>query len=315
MKTKTTEQFIEDARKIHKDRYDYTKTSYVNSKMPVCIICPKHGEFWQTPSTHLKGSGCAKCAHKYVNQLKVITSEEFIRRANLSHNNFYDYSKTIYSGFNSDVIVICPIHGEFTINAHTHVSNKQGCPKCGQMRRITSKLSNTEAFIKKAKTVHNNFYDYSKVQYVNAKTPVCIICPKHGEFWQTPNKHLNGHKCLRCRQSKGEMLVERILLQLQIPFDKEVRYKSEKFERTFRIDFVVKIKDQVFFIEYNGMQHYYISEQFGGKIVFDKQKLRDKQLRIFCKNNNYKLLEIKYNLDEDTIFEKIKNFLNVPVTM
>ena len=55
-----------------------------------------------------------------------------------------------------------------------------------------------EIFIEKAKKVHGDKYDYSKVEYVNAKTKVCIICPKHGEFWQTPNTHLSGKGCIHC---------------------------------------------------------------------------------------------------------------------
>ena len=47
-------------------------------------------------------------------------------------------------------------------------------------------------FIQKAREVHSNKYDYSKVEYENNRTPICIICPEHGEFWQTPSSHLRG---------------------------------------------------------------------------------------------------------------------------
>lgn len=312
MKTKTNDQFIFDANKIHCNRYSYSKTNYKTNKDKVCIICNRHGEFWQTPSNHLKGQGCPKCAHEYVNNLKVISTKEYIKRANKKHNNYYDYSKTNYSGFDSNVIITCPIHGDFTINAHVHVSNGQGCPKCGHDNRVKKKLSTTNKFIQKAKVIHNNYYDYSKVQYINAKTNICIICPKHGEFLQTPNKHLQGHKCQYCKQSQGEMLVTRILTELKIPFKTEASFKSDLFNRIFRIDFVIDLDKETYFIEYNGMQHYYISEQFGGKDAFRKQLMRNKQLRLFTKINNFHLLEIKYNIDEDTVKQYIKDFLNVP---
>ena len=57
----------------------------------------------------------------------------------------------------------------------------------------------TEEFIAKAKAVHGDRYDYSKVEYVNSKTKLCIICPKHGDFWQLPSNHLRGHGCVKCR--------------------------------------------------------------------------------------------------------------------
>lgn len=56
----------------------------------------------------------------------------------------------------------------------------------------------TEEFIKKSKQIHGNKYDYSKVEYTNNKTKVCIICPTHGEFYQKPNVHLMNHGCPKC---------------------------------------------------------------------------------------------------------------------
>ena len=57
----TTEKFIEKARAVHGDTYDYSKTQYVRSMEKVCITCPEHGDFWQVPTSHLRGVGCPKC--------------------------------------------------------------------------------------------------------------------------------------------------------------------------------------------------------------------------------------------------------------
>ena len=54
----STEEFIKRAREVHCDKYNYSKVDYVNSKTKICIICPEHGEFWQTPSMHFYGQGC-----------------------------------------------------------------------------------------------------------------------------------------------------------------------------------------------------------------------------------------------------------------
>lgn len=58
----TTEEFIQRARKIHGDKYDYSKVEYVNPSTNVFVICPEHGVFWQMPYVHLRGSGCSRCA-------------------------------------------------------------------------------------------------------------------------------------------------------------------------------------------------------------------------------------------------------------
>lgn len=183
-----TEDFITRARKIHGDRYDYSKVVYKNAREKVCIVCKEHGEFWQTPYNHLSGKGCGKCANNFKMDVNL-----FIQKAKQVHGDKYDYSRVRYKNVNTKVCIICPIHGEFMQTPHNHL-NGRGCFKCGG----TSK-SNKETFIGKAKNVHNNRYDYSKVEYVNARTKVCIICPEHGEFWQIPAHHLRGEGCSKCR--------------------------------------------------------------------------------------------------------------------
>ena len=106
-KTKN-EIFIEKAKKVHGDKYDYSKVNYIDSKTKICIICPEHGEFWQTPSSHLRKRGCPFCA----NNIKY-TNEKFIEKASAIHHNRYDYSKTKYVNNKTKVCIICPEHGEF----------------------------------------------------------------------------------------------------------------------------------------------------------------------------------------------------------
>ena len=116
MKKLTTNEFIEKSRKVHGDKYDYSKVNYVNAKTKVCIICPIHGEFWQTPDLHLQGSGCSLCGGKIQ-----LSEDEFIRRANLVHNNKYDYSKVNYINYHTKICIICPIHGEFWQEPANHL--------------------------------------------------------------------------------------------------------------------------------------------------------------------------------------------------
>ena len=192
-KKTTTEEFIERARKVHGDKYDYSKVEYINSRTKVCIICPEHGEFWQEANSHLKGCGCLKCSKEKKNYYNDM--ESFIKDSYKVHGNKYDYSKVNFKKKNDKIKIICPIHGEFITTPHIHLLGCE-CPKCTGTKKLT-----TEEFIERARKVHGDKYDYSKVEYVNSKTKVCIICPVHGEFWMTPNMHLYGQECPKCSYS------------------------------------------------------------------------------------------------------------------
>ena len=145
--------FIEKARQIHNDKYDYSKVNYVNSRTKVCIICPTHGEFWQTPHNHLKGYGCAECG-KEKSHLSKMTTEDFIVKSKEIHGNKYDYSKAYYKTCDTKVCIICPEHGEFWQTPSNHI-NGSGCPKCANEKRKNALLKDTKLFIDAATLIHN----------------------------------------------------------------------------------------------------------------------------------------------------------------
>lgn len=143
---KSTAQFIENAKKIHGDKYDYSKVIYKNNKTHVIIICPIHGEFLQRPDKHLRGQGCDKCADELNGFNKRLSQEEFIRRAKEIHNNKYDYSKVVYKGYEKDITIICPYHGEFIQKAYYHLVG-YGCSRCNTShleRRVKCLLEGEE---------------------------------------------------------------------------------------------------------------------------------------------------------------------------
>lgn len=192
-----TKKFIEKAICVHSKKYDYSKTIYVNNRTKVCIICPKHGEFWQEPRHHLSNHGCPICGKESGNNKQRFTLTDFIIKSNDVHKGKYDYTKSTYINFNTKLCIICPKHGEFWQTPHSHLSGK-GCPFCGKERNVESIKMAQNKFIEKSKEIHGDRYDYSKVEYVNSQTKVCIICPEHGEFWQTPSSHIQGHGCSKC---------------------------------------------------------------------------------------------------------------------
>lgn len=188
----TTEEFIQKSKAIHGDKYDYSKVEYIDTHSKVVIICPEHGEFKQRPSNHKTGIGCPKCSGT-----EQSNTEDFIRKAKEIHGDKYDYSKVNYTYNRGKVIIICSEHGEFIQIPHDHLHGS-GCSKCFEKKRGESQKLNTEDFIRKAKAVHGNNYDYTKIKYINTHTKVIIICPEHGEFSQTAANHLQGQGCVKC---------------------------------------------------------------------------------------------------------------------
>lgn len=179
----------------HNHRYDYTNSHYKSMSQNINIICREHGEFIQQAYAHSKGAGCPKCVG--LNR----TKEEFIIKANKTHNGVYDYSKFNYVNAYTKSIIICKQHGEFMQSPDKHY--KYGCNKCGCERAGSKNSSNLQEFIEKAKIKHNEKYCYNNSVY----TPGCkigITCLVHGIFYQQPSSHLQGHGCPKCALEKTE---------------------------------------------------------------------------------------------------------------
>ncbi len=274
---KTTEQFITEARKIFDTKYDYSKVEYQGSSKEVCIICPEHGEFWIRAASHLNGHGCPICSGR----LK-ITLPVFIERCKKCHNNKYDYTHVSFKKLSDFVKIICPEHGEFWQRAKVHYRG-YGCPICGGSKRLTN-----EEFIAKAKLIHENKYDYSKVEYVNTATKVCIVCPEHGEFWQTPNNHLFGAGCPTCPESSMEGEIRQLLLKENIIFEQEKSFDWLVFKRKMFLDFF--LPDYGLAIECQGGQHFFPTNLFGGEEFYRMTVERDLEKRRLCEKHGIKIL-------------------------
>ena len=289
----STESFIAKARMIHKDRYDYSKTEYKDNRTKVCIICPDHGEFWQTPHEHLSGRGCHFC---FGTHLK--TTEEFIAEARLVHGNKYDYSKVDYRGATKKILIICPEHGEFAQTPIHHLYG-QGCRECAGTVQYS-----TESFIAKAREIHGEKYDYSKVEYKNALTKVCIICPEHGEFWQKPNGHLQGYGCPSCSSSKLESTIRDLLSINGIEFEEQKQFDWLVDRGRLRLDFFLSELDIA--IECQGCQHFESYDFFGGEEGFETNLRRDSIKRKLCHAHGIEILYFS-NLGIDYPYQVFEN--------
>lgn len=292
----SSETIVKRLREIHGDKYDYSKVVYNGRKEKIILICKKHGEFTTTVGSALSKTTLELCPY-CSNSSKMIDTNVFIYKARQIYGDKYDYSKTVYIDAKTKVCIICPRCGEFWQTPDSHLNKGSGCPIC-------KNAMTTEEFIKKASIIHSNKYNYSKVKYTRSWEEVCIVCPKHGEFWQSPNSHLNGKGCPRCGYesilskeiSDGEQTVANILGKWKIDYITQVPIPSTvNTSGWLYADFYLPSYNT--YIEYNGIQHYLPIESMGGQIQFERQQSRDEELRQYCKDNNINLIEIRY--DED----------------
>ena len=281
----TTEEWIEKAKEVHENKYDYSKVEYINKNTKVIIICKVHGEFEQTPGNHVNNYGCYKCGGTYN-----YSTEEWIKKAKEVHGNKYDYSKVEYIRSCEEIIIICnSCKYEFNQVANSHMQGG-GCSKCSGKYSYT-----TEEWVEKAKEVHKNKYDYSKVEYINTNTKVKIICIDHGEFEQTPNAHVNQQQgCPCCNIFKSESLCRSILNNLTTSNFIKAR---PTFLGGLELDGYCEELKCAF--EYNGKQHYYYNKHFHRNGIKDliSQNIRDKIKKQICEENGIKLISIPYNYD------------------
>ena len=285
MRRLTNEEFIEKAKLVHGDKYDYSTVSYKNNRSKISIVCPKHGTFLQFPGNHLAGMGCKCCS----TEKRVLSLCDFIEKATAVHSGKYDYSKVEYKHSKEKVCIICPEHGEFWQTPNDHLRGF-GCPKCGTISTSAKKTHTTKEFIERAREVHGDKYDYSKVEYKNIRTKVCIICPEHGEFWQDPENHLNGCNCPKCRITKLEKEVLTTLTDFNINFI--FQFTDKCVLKGKSLDFFIPEHNVA--IECQGIQHFQPVD-FAGKgeewshKMFNENRNRDQEKILLCKENDVKL--------------------------
>lgn len=310
-KYKNTERFIEEAREIHGDKYIYDKVKYNKAREQVIITCPIHGDFLQTPNHHLNGNGCPKCAGKFK------SNEEYIEELKRVYGDKYDYSKVQYINAKTPISLYCKEkdafgeeHGWFEITPD-ELKHGTNCKKCSGIL-----IQTNDDFIKYSKLVHGDYYDYSKsdIKKRDKNGKVCIICPKHGEFWQLPHGHLSGKGCSKCNESHLERDIRMLLEEKNIKYIFNKRFCEES---KLRLDFY--LPDYNIAIECQGIQHFKPVNFFHCGDYFNTQIDNDKIKKELCEKHGIKLLYYtdekfkKYDIfnsftDKMKLYEEINKF-------
>lgn len=195
------EKFVKKSRMIHGDKFDYSSTIYINSTTKVNIHCNTcHKNFDQSPNAHANGNGCPHCATAK-RSCRKLTTEQFIQKAQAVHGvGKFDYSQTTYSGNRKKLKIKCngclQVFEQFASN---HMKGF-GCQNCRIVTMIKNIKHTKESFVEKAKSVHQDKYDYTDSVYngINEKIQIyCNCCKQH--FMQTAHGHLIGSGCPTCR--------------------------------------------------------------------------------------------------------------------
>lgn len=223
----SVDDFIAKARSVHGDKYDYSQVRYVNSKTKVCIVCPLHGSFLQTPSNHLSGKGCAECADNVAH-----TVSDFVEAARVVHGDTYDYSHVIYQNERTPVEIVCKMHGVFKQIPYVHLQGC-GCPSCGRENQIIHR--DEQAILEKSRQtflakygVSNPMYDAGiRQRHLNAVRSDVV----NDKRWATKRK--NGTQ----NGSKIELQMYDALCSIFGENDVQINYKSDEYP--FRCDFYI----------------------------------------------------------------------------
>ena len=302
----TKEIIVKKIDKYNVNGYQYEIPNTINSKTKVYFTCNEGHKFSKRVDDIKSSIECPICkgitSVLYDENGDVIPNKHydvatFISESKKIHGDKYDYSKVEYKNCNIDVLIYCKEHNEwFKQKPYYHLRGLSGCKFC-KRDKVSEKLrSNVEEQIKKANEIHEGRYDYSKVEYVNSTEKVCVICPKHGEFWVTFDNHIYRKSgCPKCQMPHLEIEIDKILNRNNIEYichDKSILGGLE-------LDFYIPSKR--IGIECQGIQHF-VPKSFGSKNKekvlenFEKQIERDKRKSELCKEKGIKLF---YFLDEE----------------
>jgi len=225
----TIEEFILKAQEVHGDRYDYSETEYLGSVTPLKIRCKEHGEFFQLPYVHLRGSGCQKC----ISAARITEGGwALLEKLHERHGDRYDLSKIVYTGVREPVTLGCAEHGDFSLTPMSLLAGN-GCPKCGitsRAKKVSERTGwalSTDEAVAKCKATHGQRYDYSKAEFKGRDKKIEIVCRQHGPFWQRVIDHVKGQGCPICgdvssrrgRTYDNKKFIEKVKPQFKAKYD------------------------------------------------------------------------------------------------
>jgi len=281
----TREDFIRKAIEKHGDKYDYSLVEYVSSREKVKIRCKKCGSiFEQAPAMHLTGNGCSVCNPPH----QKLTHEEFVERLAQTHPNLEVLSE--YQGKDRKITVRCKIH-DYTYQTTPHrLVQGANCKYCYYEREKKNKTNKLDKVLSEIKRIHGDKYEYPNIEseYVTSKSKLTIICPIHGEFHQSYNKHVSHHHgCPLCDESYYEKQTAQTLDDLNIKYEREKQFNWLGLQT---LDFY--LPEHKMALEIQGEFHFQSFTIKNTVVNHMNQVRRDERKHKLCEENGVKLIYI-----------------------
>lgn len=321
-----TKTFIEESKRLYGNKFSYLKTNYINYRTPVTITCKKHGDFTVLPGRHLDKRNKSGCCPVCARITSAADKTETFKKKIVEHfpDSYVNYDKTFFLGTHVPTEIECPYHGIQKIIPNSYLSQKYPCPICGKLKshdQTNIKQKTAENFKTVCNKIHNFKYDYSKVNYIDDVTPVTVICPEHGEFKVTPNKHKNrGTGCPKCAlkiSSYPEYILSNLLKENKINFVQQFTIEDSKTKNKPYDFYIPKFN---LLIELQGAQHSekrwnMTDNDLKDRISIDNLKAEISKNHKFnllqsSKNSVKKLICISNILLESKTFEDVKKLLS-----
>ena len=299
-KLKTFNNLLQLAKKIHGDKYDYSQVVYGDSKTKIKIYCKKCEKyFYMTYSNHTHKTRPQNCNLCNGNNSKKLTLKEFITRAIKVHGDKYDYSK-IEKIINSEkkIKIYCKECQEYFFQKPCSHLKGAGCNIANKGVKKTQK-----EFIIQAIKVHEDKYDYSKVDYINCHIPVIIICTKHNkQFRQAPSSHLKNHNgCSKCSNNgfsnKQIQWLDFISILHNITIQHAINNKEYKIKDIGKVDGYCKENNTIY--EFHGDFYHGNPMKYN---ILDKNAINSRTKQNYSKlyettiKRDKKIKELGYNL-------------------
>jgi len=282
MRRLTKSDVLKRFNNVHGNKYDYSLVEYINNSTKVKIICLSCGCIISiSPSHHFRGQGCKKCGvERFADGIR-LPINQFIDKANKTHNGKYDYSLVEYKNKHTKVKIVCPVHGVFEQTPTNHYN--YGCNQCGYINAGNKQRIDSVDIAERCKTIHNEKYKYPEFVIESFKDKVKIICPIHGEFEQRIGNHIyKQYGCPKCASHISQQEQE---LQQWLSQHIDITTNDRTLIAPLELDIIIPSKKIA--IEYNGI--YWHSEQRGKDKRYHLNKYN------LCKENGYRLIQVWEN--------------------
>ena len=296
----STEEFIAKSKELHGEAFNYELVNYISDDFPVKLICNRCGKtFLVTPKSNLnktsykrKYSCCPDCVWELTAEdYRKDKFSEFIFKAQEKFGDKFDYSKADYINGHTKILIYCKKCGKwFEQTPCDHLRSIYGCFSCGKKMGGQAHVTRaSKTFEERARKIHGDRYNYSKVEYINNTTEVIIIDTyrDNEEFLIKPQHHLKGHGNPYDSMSFGETCIDNYLknvLGLKFTgYETTVHGIQGRIKDYVKIDFVFEHDGSKYWIEYHGRQHYW-----PGLFRFDRSDLQteDNYIRQVSRDNS-----------------------------